>query len=37
MVHPAWVDVRTGIESGGRKDAQKMHRFIAAVRESDAA
>jgi len=37
MVHPAWVDVRTGVETGGRKDAQKMHRFVAAVRESDAA
>jgi phosphoribosylanthranilate isomerase len=36
-IRPAWVDVRTGIETGGRKDAQKMHRFIAAVRESDAA
>jgi phosphoribosylanthranilate isomerase len=37
VVRPAWVDVRTGIETAGRKDAQKMHRFIAAVRESDAA
>jgi phosphoribosylanthranilate isomerase len=37
MVRPAWVDVRTGIETGGRKDADKMRRFIAAVRESDAA
>jgi phosphoribosylanthranilate isomerase len=37
MVRPAWVDVRSGIEIGGRKDAEKMRRFVAAVRESDAA
>jgi phosphoribosylanthranilate isomerase len=37
MVRPAWVDVRTGIETNGRKDAEKMHRFVHAVREADAA
>ncbi len=34
-VRPAWVDVRTGIETSGRKDAEKMHRFVAAVRAAD--
>lgn len=37
MVRPAWVDVRSGIETNGRKDAAKMHRFVHAVREADAA
>ncbi len=36
-VHPAWVDVRSGIETAGRKDEEKMRRFIEAVRENDAA
>jgi phosphoribosylanthranilate isomerase len=36
-VRPAWVDVRTGIETAGRKDAEKMHRFVAAVRGADVA
>lgn len=36
-VRPAWVDVRSGIESDGRKDEEKMRRFVAAVRENDAA
>jgi phosphoribosylanthranilate isomerase len=36
-VRPAWVDVRSGIETNGRKDADKMERFIYAVREADAA
>jgi phosphoribosylanthranilate isomerase len=36
-VRPAWVDVRSGIETNGRKDADKMHRFVHAVREADAA
>jgi phosphoribosylanthranilate isomerase len=35
-VRPAWVDVRSGIETNGRKDAEKMQRFIAAVRAADA-
>lgn len=37
VVRPAWVDVRTGIETSGRKDAEKMRRFVHAVREADAA
>jgi len=36
-VHPAWVDVRSGIETAGRKDVEKMQQFIRAVRENDAA
>jgi len=36
-VRPAWVDVRSGIETAGRKDADKMERFVAAVKEQDAA
>ena len=36
-VRPAWLDVRSGIETSGRKDAGKMQRFIDAVRKSDAA
>jgi phosphoribosylanthranilate isomerase len=35
-VHPAWVDVRSGIETGGVKDEDKMKRFVAAVKASDA-
>jgi phosphoribosylanthranilate isomerase len=36
IVRPAWVDVRSGIESDGRKDPAKMKRFVTAVRENDA-
>jgi phosphoribosylanthranilate isomerase len=33
---PAWVDVRSGVETHGRKDEEKMARFVAAVRDQDA-
>jgi phosphoribosylanthranilate isomerase len=35
-VRPFGVDVRTGIESHGRKDPEKMRAFVKAVREGDA-
>ncbi len=34
-IRPFGVDVRSGIESGGRKDVEKMQRFVRAVREND--
>jgi phosphoribosylanthranilate isomerase len=34
-VRPAWVDVRSGIETSGRKDADKMLRFVQAVRDAN--
>lgn len=33
---PYGVDVRSGIETGGEKDVEKMHAFVRAVREADA-
>jgi phosphoribosylanthranilate isomerase len=34
LVHPFGVDVRSGIETGGRKDLAKMRAFVRAVREA---
>jgi phosphoribosylanthranilate isomerase len=34
-VRPHAVDVRSGIETAGRKDAEKMFAFVRAVREAD--
>jgi phosphoribosylanthranilate isomerase len=37
MVRPFGVDVRSGIETAGRKSIAKMRAFVCAVREADAA
>lgn len=34
-LHPFAVDVSSGIETGGRKDPEKMAAFVAAVRKED--
>lgn len=36
-LRPYGVDVRSGVETNGRKDAQKMNTFVRHVRENDAA
>ncbi len=36
-VRPFGVDVRTGVETEGRKDLAKMRAFVQAVKDSDAA
>lgn len=35
-VRPYAVDVRSGIETGGVKDLEKMHAFVRSVKEADA-
>jgi phosphoribosylanthranilate isomerase len=37
IVRPYGVDVRSGIETGGRKDVKKMREFVKAVKDADAA
>ena len=35
-VRPFGVDVRSGIETNGRKDPHRMREFVRAVRDADA-
>jgi phosphoribosylanthranilate isomerase len=35
-VRPFAVDVRSGIETAGAKDPEKMHAFVRTVRAADA-
>jgi phosphoribosylanthranilate isomerase len=36
LLRPNAVDVRSGVETGGRKDETKVRAFVRAVREADA-
>lgn len=36
LLRPSVVDVRSGVETNGRKDEQKLRAFVRAVREADA-
>lgn len=36
LLRPNAVDVRSGVETGGRKDEAKVRAFVRAVREADA-
>ena len=35
QLHPCALDVSSGVETGGRKDKEKMAAFVAAVRKED--